>query len=307
MKDLLVDRFGPLRRHRLTRAAGRVVLWAAVVLVVGRGVVSLFAGPAAAAAKTASSTSSPGRIGATFPGPDAQALAARFAADYLTYDEANPTDWQHRLAAYGPTLAVGWDGKGHQSVTTVVPAATAAAGPGAATVTVAARTTSRWIYLAVPVVAGPAGPAIGGAPAFVAAPTIGTTPTPAGGDTADPAAADALRPTVEAFLTAWAAGTQPVIAALSADGAQLARADGAATLAGVTALTVERAAPAAVERSAVAVVRWADPQSGASFSQPYRLSLVRVGERWLVHSIGPDLPPATPAVSSPHTPNPKEK
>jgi|GEM_PF-5850545 len=51
MTPILADLLDRLRRHRLSRAAGRVVLWAAVILVVGRGVVSLFAGPAGAAAK----------------------------------------------------------------------------------------------------------------------------------------------------------------------------------------------------------------------------------------------------------------
>gem|GEM_PF-4907754 len=237
------------------------------------------------------------------------ALAERFAADYLTYDDANPTDWQHRLAAYGPALAVGWDGKGHQTITTVLPAGTASGAAGAATVTIATRTISRWIYLAVPVVATPAGPAIAGRPAFVAAPAAGTAQgVGAGTDNTDPGAADALRPTVEAFLTAWASGTQPLITALSADDAHLVHADeGTATLAGITALTVERAAPAATDRSAVAILRWADPQSGASFSQPYRLTLVRVGERWLIRSIGPDVPAPAAPPPSPRPPNKKEK
>lgn len=292
----LADRF---RRHRAVRTAGRIVLWAAVVLVVGRGVVSLVAGPAGAA-KTTAPAAAIGSGDATFPGPDAQALAVRFTADYLTYDEINPVDWQNRLAGYGSGLAAGWDGKGHQTVTAVVPAATTPAGPAAGTVTVAARSGSRWVYLAVPMVATPAGPAIAGRPAFVAAPATGAAPVAIGADGGDAGAAEALRPTVEAFVAAWAAGTQPVITALSADGARLPRPEvGSATLAGIDGLVVAKAAPQAAERTAVVTVRWADSASGASLTQPYRLTLARAGDRWLIRSLGPDLPiPGSSSLSS---------
>jgi hypothetical protein len=301
MNALLAELATTVRRQQVVRTAGRVLLWAAVVLVVGRGLVSLVAGPAGAAApKPASPAAGSPNGPAVFPGPDAQALALRFAADYLTYDEANPGDYQTRLAAYGygPALAAGWDGKGHQTVSTVVPAASSADSAGAATITVAARTGTRWLYLAVPVTATPTGPAIAARPAFVAAPATGTIPAAAtaGKDPVDPGAAEALRPTVEAFLAAWATGSQPVISALSADGARLARPEpGSATLAGLDTVAVATAPPEAAERTAVVTVRWADPTSGATLTQPYRMSLVRVGERWLVRSLGPDLPTPQPA------------
>jgi len=289
-----------MMRSRPLLLAGRVALWAAVTLVVGRGLVSLFAGPAAHSA--APTTASRAVVGEGFPTVAAEAFAARFTADYLTYDDTNPGDWQRRTAGYGTdALAAGWDGKGHQSVTSVIPAAIDVTGPTFAVVTLSAETTTGWVQLAVPVAATPGGLAVAARPAFVAVPPAGKTPdmAPAAGD---PHAAEEVRPTVEAFLAAYAGGQQTVVHALSADGAHLADLEGGRfTLGGIDTLTV---APAATpgERSAVATLRWADARSGATLAQTYRIGLTRVGERWLVSSLGPVRPEPTP------NPNPvKEK
>jgi hypothetical protein len=271
--------------------AGRCLLWAAVVLVLGRGLVSLFAGPAArgAAPKTQAAV-----VGERYPTVEAEALAARFTADYLTYDDTKPSDWAARTAGYGTAALVGgWDGKGHQSVTSVIPAGVEVASPGYGVVTVAAQTTTGWLHLAVPVAATPGGLAVAARPAFVAAPPAGKAPDPATSE-ADAAAADALRPTVEAFLAAYAGGGNAVITALSADGARLPALEaGRFTLAGVDAVTVPKTTTG-LARSAVVTVRWADTRSGAGLTQTYRVGLARSGERWLVNSLGAARPEANP-------------
>ena len=285
-------------RSRPLLLAGRVALWAAVIVVVGRGLVSLVAGPSAhgAAPRTSSAVVA---AGVGFPTVAAEAFAARFTADYLTFDETNPADWAHRTAGYGTdALTAGWDGKGHQSVTSVIPAAVDVTGPTFGVVTVAAQTITGWVQLAVPVAATPAGFAVAARPAFVALPPAAKTPEmpPAAGDAH---AAEEVRPTVEAFLAAYAAGQQTVLHALSADGAHLADLEGGRfTLAGIDALSVPPpATPAA--RTAVVTLRWADTRSGASLAQTYRIGLARVGERWLVTSLGPVRPEPTP-IPNPH-------
>ena len=65
-------------KSRPVLIAGRCLLWAAVVLVFGRGLVSLFAGPAArgAALKTEAAV-----VGERYPTVEAEAFAARFTAE----------------------------------------------------------------------------------------------------------------------------------------------------------------------------------------------------------------------------------
>jgi hypothetical protein len=277
-----------MRNSRPVLIAGRCLLWAAVVLVLGRGIVSLFAGPAASGAP-APTTTSP-----AYPTVAAEGFAARFVADYLTYDETSPAGWAARTAGYGLDLTGGWDGKGTQTVTSVIPADLDITGPGYAVITVAARTGAGWVHLAVPVAATKGGLAVAARPAFVAAPAPGKAPAADPGE-ADPAAADAARPTVEAFLTAYGKGDRAVIAALSADGARFPQLEtGRFTLAAVEALTVPKTAPASGERSALVTVRWADSTTGAGLAQTYRVALTRSGDRWLVHSLGAATPPADP-------------
>jgi hypothetical protein len=286
-----------LRDHRAVVIGGRVALWAAVVLVLGRGIVSLFGGAAAGGAPDATTRTE--AAAEQFPAGDATALALRFTADYLTYDADQAADWATRVGAYGnDTLARGWDGTGRQTVSTVVPAGVEAASPAAGTVTVAARTPGGWVHLAVPVVKANGGLAIAAAPAFVAAPSVGDAPDPAADG--DATTAEALRPALEAFFDAYGTGATAVLGAMTADGATLARLDpGRLALSGVEAVTVEKA-PAGPTRVVFAVVGWADQASGARLTQTYRLGVVQSGQRWLVASLGAATPTAT-------QPNPKKE
>jgi hypothetical protein len=281
-------------RSRPLLIAGRVALWAAVILVFGRGFVSLFAGPAARGVAPHSQAGVV--VGEGYPTAAAEAFAARFAADYLTFDESNAADWAHRTAVYGTdSLAGGWDGKGRQSVTSVILAAIDVINPTYGVVTVAAQTTSGWMHLAVPLAAAPGGLAVAARPAFVATAPSGKAPDLEAGAT-DSHAADELRPTVEAFLGAYATGQTAVIHALSADGAHLPELEGGRlTLAGVDTITVPTTTPAGeTDRAAVVTMRWADVRSGAGLTQTYRIGLVRSGERWLVTSLGPVRPEPNP-------------
>lgn len=287
-----------LRHHRAVIIAGRIALWGAVVLIFGRGIVSLFGGTSAAAPDRPNKAQA--QAAEAFPASDATALALRFAADYLTYDADKPADWAARVAAYGnDNLARGWNGAGRQTVTSVVPAGIDAAGPDFGTVTVAARTPTGWVHLAVPVVQSHGGLAVAAPPAFVAVPAAGSAPSLDHGD-ADLVAGEALRPTLEAFLAAYGTGNSPVIGAMTADGARLPRLEpGRLTLAGVESVTVAKE-PAGPTRVAFATVRWADETTGAALTQTYRLDVVQDGQRWLVASLGAAIPDL-------QSPNPKKE
>lgn len=284
-----------LHNHRAVIIAGRIALWGAVVLVFGRGIVSLFGGTSAA---TPDHPAKAGIQAEAFPASEATALALRFAADYLTYDADRPAEWATRIAAYGnDTLARGWNGAGRQTITTVVPARVDASGPDAGTVTVAARTPSGWVHLAVPIIKADGGLAVAAAPAFVAGPAAGSAPGVERGD-ADLAAGEALRPTLEAFFAAYGTGNSAVIGAMTADGTRLPRLEpGRFKLAAVEAVTVARE-PVGPDRTAFAVVRWADETTGAALTQTYRLDVVQAGQRWLVAALGAATPIPEQSVNS---------
>ena len=287
-------------RSRPLLIAGRVALWSAVILLFGRGLVSLVAGPPAGAPPRTPRQ----RWGEGYPTVAAEAFAARFTTDYLTYDETNPADWTQRITGYGTdTLPAGWDGKGHQTVSTVIPGPVEVTSSTFGIVPVSAHTTSGWLGLAVPVTATPTGLAVAARPAFVALPTTGHSPAIAPAGTGDPRAAEELRPTLEAFLGAYPTGQQAVIHALSADGARLPQLEaGRFTLAALDTLTVPPVPAGASDVTAVVTLRWADSRSGAGLTQTYQIGLTRVGERWLVTSLGAARPEPTP------NPNPvKEK
>lgn len=285
-----------LRHHRAVIIAGRIALWGAVVLVFGRGIVSLFGGASAVA------PDGPAKAGVqtaeAFPANEATALALRFAADYLTYDADRPAEWAARMAAYGnDTLARGWNGAGRQTVIAVVPAGIEAASSAAATVTVAGRTPSGWVHLAVPIVKGNGGLAVAAPPAFVAGPSVVAAPETEGND-ADLAAAEAVRPTLEAFFAAYGTGNTAVVGAMTADGARLPRLESSRLkLAAIEAVTVA-GEPAGPNRVALATVQWADETTGAGLTQTYRLDVVQDGQRWLVASLGAATPIPEQSINS---------
>ena len=126
-------------------------------------------------------------------------------------------------------------------------------------------------------------------------PHRGTQPRHVQPPAGDPHAAEELRPTVEAFLAAYATGQTAVIHALSADGAHLPDLEaGRFTVAAVDTITVPTVPAGASDVIAVVTLRWADSRSGATLAQTYRIGLTRVGERWLVSSLGAARPEPSP-------------
>jgi hypothetical protein len=270
----------PWDLHRVIVLAGRVVLWAALVVVLVAGLRSILRPRAGAGASGTSATTS-----ATFPTAGAEAYAARFAAAYLTYSSSSPNA---QASALAPFLAEGeavpaWDGNGSEAVSSVVPAGIQMRGPTLAVVTVAAElSTSDWVYLAVPVsVSGPA-MVVTAPPAFVAAPATAALPTHPPVANPDTSLASSLAPTLTAFFTAYGSDAGTQLSYLSAAGSRI-QGVGGLSLGSVGAVM---ASPGGATRSVAVTVTW-KTGDGAGLTQGYDLVVTHVNAEWYVASIEP--------------------
>ena len=218
----------------------------------------------------------------------AQAFALRFAADYLTYDESQPDQYRQRLKPYladGLDGMAGWDGKGKQQASLVLPVGSAVQPGGLRLVTVAAEVTgSRWLYLAVPVAGQSGSYLVTAIPALVPAPSRASWSPPNEGRLTDPEMSRQREADVAAFFKAYAASS-PDLGYFEAPGVSYPGLSGAVALVGLQGLVVYQGGES---REAEASVRWKDV-SGATYRQLYRLRLQQSGGKWLVASLAPAL------------------
>nr|WP_024127442.1 conjugal transfer protein [Streptomyces sp. F12]AHE40178.1 Hypothetical protein pFRL6_91 [Streptomyces sp. F12] len=281
--------------HIVARRTGRVVLWLVIGLAALTGVKTWIA-PSQPQAPT--TTSDPQAQAARDDVPEAEAaqVAARFARSYLTWSEDDPKARESELARDLPKGAdpkAGWDGQGTQLVAQTIPGKITQTSPHHARVVVDARistttgsgtktrTVSTWRALEVPVAESGGRVLVTGQPALVGLPEAVTYTEPAAPDT-DADLSSSTRSTVEAFLTAWAAGTADQTAAPGADIAPLGA---GITLAGLDSWAVQ--AGSGDKRTGMAVVGW--KTGGATLQQTYRITLTRVSasgaSRWQVWSV----------------------
>jgi hypothetical protein len=253
------------------RGAGRIVLWAAIGLLLVRGLISVASGPGAG-------DSAPARGGGV--GPAEEAFAIRFARAYL----ADPTAPALRvLLAEGAQLGIGRRPRAGGEVVAQAEVSTVQKlGGGRSVLTVACELRdSRTLYLAVPIARTEAGEVAAlGAPSLVAAPKAAGVkaqrPRPlAGGDARQIAAL------VRRFLSSYVeAGSAGELAYFLAPGAFAAPLGGSVRFLSVVA--IGQAGPGeGPRRTVIARIRVEDLASGAIYPLAYRLALVRLS-RWYV-------------------------
>lgn len=227
----------------------------------------------------------------TYPREAAEAFAVRFAMAYLTYDSVHPNARQPALGPYIPAGAdpnLGWDGSGHQVAVAAVPSGIDVGSGQQALVTVAVLTDGgRWLHLAVPVVAEASGLVVSGPPALVPGPGRASwQPSNAASDNEDSNLSSQLRPSLAAFLRAYARSSQSELAYYAAPEVVFIGLGGGVEFGDLTDLAVAQGPPD--RRTAVATVRWLDRASGAGLTQRYHLQLIRAAGKWLVGAIAPE-------------------
>ncbi|MHA7957165.1 conjugal transfer protein [Streptomyces sp. L500] len=294
---------------------GRGVLWGVVALAAITGIRSWFWTPAPPKPAPTKVDSGP-----QYPVQEAQAVAARFARSYLTWDEADP---QARVGALardmprGAETAAGWNSKGHQEVLVVLPSTVSVLGDKRARVRVdllvsgpaptdsapsdkdkgdkkdepkkddakkdaKPASATRWMGLEVPVVQASGRVVVTGEPGIVGVPNSGpSVPAPAAKSN-DMEFSDKTRGVVEEFFSKYAAGESDSVAA---PGASIPALPSGMTLGTIRNWTVDEGS--GTDRVGTAVVIW--NVGGAEIEQTYRVKLTRVAsaqaERWQVAEV----------------------
>lgn len=259
---------------RLLRTCGRVTLWGALAVVLGRGLISILE----------RSEAQPIQIGEKRGDEAVAATAERFARLYLEDPSSK---------ALRPFLAAGAQiGVGRPASARGAEVAQAAVirrvevGDGRVVVTVSCELRdSRTLYLVVPIVRlGPGEAAVLGAPSIVAVPAVvgadPEQPRPLAGPEA-PAIGDLVSRFLPAYLSA---ADSSELAYLLAPGTQVIPLAGSLELDSVGSVNQLGDAEGPT-RHVLAVARVREPVSGAVYQLTYRLRVVERAGRWYVDSV----------------------
>ncbi|MGW5851971.1 conjugal transfer protein [Streptomyces sp. NPDC055254] len=278
------------------RRLGRGLVWFVFILAAVTGVRSWIIPPKAPAPAPA-----PVQTAAAYPDAEAQAVAARFARAYLSWDESKAAERAALLASVlpaGAETAMGWDGRGRQEVLTVQPGAVkpgadqqarvrvdvlirAGEAPAGATPAPAAAS-ARWVGLDVPVIEAGGRVVVTGRPGLVGIPATGPKTPALPAVQADPELSMQTETTVGKFFQSFAGGD---VESVTAPGAKVPGLPAGITFKGLTSWSVD--AGSGRDRSGTAVVAWT--LGGAAVEQVYRVKLTQVSsadaQRWQVADV----------------------
>jgi hypothetical protein len=275
-----------LLRSSLPRAAGRALLWAGLLLLLGRGALAVFA--PAQRRPPAPELEAPS---AAFPGEGAQAFAAGFARAYFTHGQG-ASESSLRL---GPYLAAGLapaagsliEGRSAVAALQATPAGAVRLDGQHALIIVRvdlAGGQAGTRYLTVPVVSSAPGTfAVFDYPSLAPAPALAADPNAAAQASLDPGLEAEIRPLLARFFAFYLGGAAPELSYFTPPGARLRAVGGRFDR--VEVLDLAPIGGSAPNRVVVrAVVRVRDRQAGATSLLAYRVALEREG-RWYVAAV----------------------
>jgi hypothetical protein len=275
----------------------RAVLWAVLLVIGFRGVVSIVGsfrqGRAGAGGAPSSAPAS------EFPTATAEAFALQFGYVYLNF---SPGAAAQRAADLTPFIPVGsdpqfgWNGSGSQQLQSEQVASVSVHNAHQATVTLLARVNSGLVELGVPVYAAEGGLVVPAEPALLPAPGR-VSPPPAPRMPGDAATRTALSDQLPGFFRAYASGDQQTLARFLAPGAVVTGLGGTVTFGSLNAIQV----PAGGATRQIAVtVAWQMPAlepPPAPAPPPVTTRRSKTGaEASPTPSASPTPPPVTPAV-----------
>ncbi|GII29744.1 conjugal transfer protein [Planotetraspora mira] len=280
--------------------AGRAILWALIIVIVVNGVRAPFERLSQSGAATDSETT-PSSSDRDFPVTQAAAFANQFAAVYLNYDATNAQQRAERLKAFLPDGAdeqFGWNGYGRMTAGAFQFSGIQVSDEHDAVVTVAYQTGGHRGLLSVPIYNDGGHFVVSGQPGLLPAPALPGFPQ-VSGPSRDSATEAELRPQIEGFFKAFAAGNQVDLQRYVASGKPIDGFNGEFTLAQLKDLVVPEGE--ANTREVTAVVVWAVSSNGTDavstsvqndpavqpggLEQAYRLTMEKQGGKWFVQQV----------------------
>jgi Conjugative transposon protein TcpC len=298
------------RRPQQWRGAGgrwlvwtfRAVLWAVLLIIGFRGVVSIAASARPSARGDSGSANAAG-TGSAFPTGLAEAFALQFGNVYLNFSPATAAQRASELVPFipeGSDSQFGWNGAGSQQLKSEQVASISVQNGHHAVVTLLAQVSSGLIELGVPIYAAQGGLVVSAEPALLPGPERATPPSSSSA-ASDPAAVTALTTQLPGFFRAYASGDQEALGRFLAPGAVVTGLDGAVTFGSISGMEVPSGG--ATRRIAVSVVWQLAAQAAKSrarhsqdssvndaapgLEMTYEMTVLRQHGSWYVQSIGP--------------------
>ncbi|GAA3577560.1 hypothetical protein GCM10022419_068530 [Nonomuraea rosea] len=279
--------------------AGRIILWALILVIVVNGVRAPFErftqeGPATGNGAALADKG--------FPTDRGMAFAAQFAGVYLNFSPEDAASRSRKLTAFlaeGMDPQIGWDGYGRLAAVAIQAYDAEVSDAHNAVVSVAFQSGPRRLMLSVPIYysGDDAGKrfVVSGRPAVLPAPAPADLPQVAQPETDDAAAAE-LKPALEGFFKEYASGDVGGLQRYVAAGKSLPSFGGAFSFAELKEIVVP---VGGATREIQAVVVWVVPNGdaqptpsatdpaavGGRLEQAYRLTVEKQGDKWFVADI----------------------
>jgi hypothetical protein len=267
----------------------RAVLWAALLIIVYRGIGAIVLG----SAPPDSGGSAPASAAATsqFPVTLADAYALDFGQVYLNFNPATQAQREQELAGFIPaSLAttnpdLGWNGSGQAHLQSEQVASITVQDPHHAVVNLLAMVGGQLMGLGVPIYAAGGGVVVSGQPAWLAAPPAISPPSAP--VSSDLAAQGELMNQLPAFFQAYANGAGAALNRFLVPGVSLTGLGGSVAFDSITGLVVPRGGSV---RNITVTVVWQVLNQGnpttAKLTMTYGVSVVDLQSgKWYVKGI----------------------
>ena len=282
----------------------RAVIWAVLIIIGFRGVMSIVSHPAPASSGTSSSAAATG-ADTGFPTDLAEAFALQFGNVYLNFSPAIAAQRANDLTPFIPVGAdpqFGWNGAGTQQLQSEQVASISVHDAHHAVVMLLAQVNTGLIELAVPIYATQGGLVVSAEPALLPGPPRANPPQPSSAES-DSTAMNALSGQLPGFFRAYASGDQQTLSRFLAPEAVVTGLGGAVTFSSISAMQVPSGG--SMRNITVSVVwqvvgqstvrphaRQSVSAAPAGLEMTYQMTVVQQNGTWYVKAIGPsDQPP----------------
>jgi hypothetical protein len=274
----------------------RGVLWAALLIVVFRGVTAIVFSDDSASAGTGTGAGagagSATTAGGPFPVALAEAYAAEFGRVYLNFSPQTQGEREQQLAAFLPASVaaanpdLGWNGAGLMNLQSEQVAGITVQDKQHAVVTLLASVNGQLMELGVPIAASGSAVVVSGEPAWLPAPAQISLPAVAPGSS-DQVAQSQLMNELPAFFQAYGGGDSATLNKFLAPGVSLTGLGGSVTFDAISGLHVP---PGGASRQITVSVIWQlvsqGMASGTKLQVTYGMSVVhQSGVKWYVKEI----------------------